>query len=482
MPSCIHITALTAKRCFKMNKKHSFFGSAIFYTLGVVLGLGAQFLLTTVIYGQLLGADQLGWTRLYFTWFSVFGAVVGLEAPSSINNARISYGQEQLNGYSSSLLGIGTISLVISGAVMLAMQSILVPAMSFPLPVLMAALAQGFFYFCTMLIAQKCRVSNQPLGFVVWSSAAPLLRLALCWAIVPRLSENQYLGDVFGSIIAYGATGVLAIIFLIKQGGLSFKRGYWRFCLIISAPMVFHTLSNQVLGQADTIMLEKMRGVREMGVYSFAYNIGSIANAIWLAFNNAWTVWYFDKTKEEAVQEVRELYKKYVWFVTLMTFAIILVAPDLVRLFAKDPAVAAGAGLTPVIMMGCFFMFLYTFPVNYETYRAKTIYIAIGTICAAALNIGLNFYFIPMWGGMGAAWTTLISYVMLFVFHYIISRFIIKGFQIKLGALLLPALPAAAIALLSFFAMDIVWLRWGIAAVSLVLSWFVFKRSRHIMM
>ncbi len=85
-----------------------------------------------------------------------------------------------------------------------------------------------------------------------------------------------------------------------------------------------------------------------------------------------------------------DLYKKYVGFVTLLSFAVILIAPDLVNFFAKNEALASGASLTPVIMMGCFFMFLYSFPVAYETYRAKTVYIAIGTVSAAAVNIVLN--------------------------------------------------------------------------------------------
>ncbi len=464
-----------------MSKKHSFFGSAIFYTLGVVLGLGAQFLLTSIVYGQFMPPDQYALFQIYNLWFQVFGIIVGLGASDSINNARIHFGNEKLHGYSSSLLGIGVVSLGGFALIMTAMQSVLVPLMSFSLPILLAALVQGFFSFCTLVIAQKCRVLGKPVQFVVWSSLAQVLRLVLCFAIVSQMTENQYLGHVYGSFIAYGGVGVLSIIFLIKEGGFVISREYWRYCLIITIPMVFHGISSLALGQADLLMMEKMRGATEAGIYSYVYGLGSIANAIWLAFNNAWTVWYFDKTKEGRDGEVRDLYKKYAALITLLTCAIILIAPDLVRLFAK-PEYLAGIGFIPVIMMGGFFMFLYTFAINYETYRAKTLYIAFGTIAAVAVNIVLNYFFIPLWGGMGAAWATLISYIMLFVFHYMISRFIIKGFQIRLGALLLPALPAAAVALLSFFAVDIFWLRWIVAAASLVASWFVFKRSRHIMM
>ncbi len=464
-----------------MGKKHSFFGNAIIFTFGTVLGLGAQFLLTSVVYGY-LDAEFLGKVGIYYVWFSVFGAIVGLEAASSINNARIHYGPDKLPGYTSSMLGLGLVTLGIFAAVLAVLQGILVPAMGFPLPVLFSALLQGFFMFCTMLIAQKCRVLNKPVQFVVWTSLAQLLRLGLCLVFVSRLQENKYLGDVFGSLLSYGIVGVLAVVFLLKEGRAVGNRKYWKYALVITGPIVFHTLSTLVLGQADRLMLDKMLGVEEAGVYTYAYGIGSIANAIWLAFNNAWTVWYFDKAKEEKTTEIRDLYQKYTGFITLFTFAMILLGPDLVHLFAKDPVVAAGAGLTPVIMLGGFFMFLYTFPINYETYRAKTVFIAIGTVCAAAINIVLNLYFIPRWGALGAALTTLISYVVLFLFHYIIARFIVKGFHIKFTALLLPACITAGVALFAYLAIDMAALRWVVAAASLVASFFVFKKSRHIMM
>ena len=465
-------------------KKFSFFGSAIFYTLGVVLAQGVQFILTQIIYGRVLESVDsavYGQITLYYQWFSVFAALVGLEAASSVNNARIKYGEERLKPYSSSLLGIGIVTLVAYIIIMSVFSGAFTSAMMFPLPVLMACAAQGFFMFCFTVIAQKCRVTGKPVQFVLWTSMAIILRLVFATAFISNMTEDIYLGDVYGSLLAYGIVGTAAFITLAKDGKTLVNREYWKYSILLTGPIVFHTLSNIVLGLGDKYMLTLMLGDSEMGKYSYVYTIGLLANAVWLAFNNAWTVWYYDRTRENDIKAIDNLFVKYSGFVTLLTFALLMASPDLVTLFGK-PEYHSHIALLPVIMLGCYFMFLYSFPVAYETYKNKTGYIAVGTVSAAALNIGLNFYFIPRWGSMGAAITTLISYAALFIFHYLIAKFIIKGFQIKFSRLIIPAAVTAGVAALTYALLDAAALRWVLAVFFVACSFVVYRKSRHIMM
>jgi O-antigen/teichoic acid export membrane protein len=72
------------------------------------------------------------------------------------------------------------------------------------------------------------------------------------------------------------------------------------------------------------------------------------------------------------------------------------------------------------------FFFYYTMYVNYAFYEKKTYLISIFTIIAGGINIGLNYLWIPQYGYSAAAWTTLVSYLILFLLHYLNVRFIIK--------------------------------------------------------
>ena len=73
-----------------------------------------------------------------------------------------------------------------------------------------------------------------------------------------------------------------------------------------------------------------------------------------------------------------------------------------------------------------YFIFLYSFPVNFEFYHKQTKNIAVGTMLAGVLNVVLNFYLIKWIGMTGAAVATFISYVLLFTFHVIIAKYVIK--------------------------------------------------------
>ena len=86
--------------------------------------------------------------------------------------------------------------------------------------------------------------------------------------------------------------------------------------------------------------------------------------------------------------------------------------------------------IMPVVMASCFFQFTNAFFVNIETYEKKTFYTSIGTLLAALINIGLNAWLLPKWGYVAAAYTTLIGFVFLFIYHYITTRRLI-GTKVK---------------------------------------------------
>ena len=74
------------------------------------------------------------------------------------------------------------------------------------------------------------------------------------------------------------------------------------------------------------------------------------------------------------------------------------------------------------IMLGYGYKFAYTNYVNVEQYEKKTGIVSVGTLIAAAFNVGTNLIFIPMFGFEAAAYTTLAGFMLLMLIHYFISR------------------------------------------------------------
>ncbi len=463
-----------------MSNNRSFFGSAFFYTIGVVLAQGTSFV-TTMVLARLMPTEQFAPLTVVYVWVTIFGTIAGLQAFGSMNNAKLDFGPEKLDSYTSSTYGMGLVSMAVLLGIFFLLQDVLASSMQLPFTVILLCLVQGFFSFTTQHIAAKYRVLNQPGKFVFWTAIALLLRLVLSIVLVLHLTQDKYLGDVYGSSIAYGIVGIAAAILIFARGKSFYNAKWWKYCITLTLPMVFSGLANYVLLQANRLMLQYMSTPLETALYGYAATIAVAITGVWLAFNNAWSVWYFDKTHAGAKEEIIQLYKKYCLFVTLLSVAFTLVCPDIVRILGGRQY-EAGIPMIPMIAAGCYFLFLYSFAVNYETYKQKTVHIAVCTVATAVLNILLNYFLIPLYGGMGSAIATLISYVLLFLLHFIMAKFIIKGFEISFIQLLIPALYIFAALGATYLLMDFWPARWAVGVLMLVLSFRTYRQSRHIMM
>ena len=99
---------------------------------------------------------------------------------------------------------------------------------------------------------------------------------------------------------------------------------------------------------------------------------------------------------------------------------LIFISPELVKILAPSSYHDAIYCVIPVVGAG-FFVFLYNIPASVEYFHEKTKYIAVGTMSAAVINILLNLYFIPAFGYVAAAYTTFATYIIYFLFHYILA-------------------------------------------------------------
>ena len=74
------------------------------------------------------------------------------------------------------------------------------------------------------------------------------------------------------------------------------------------------------------------------------------------------------------------------------------------------------------VAMGCVCQFLYTLFVNVEQYEKKTVGMAFASVAAAVLNFFLNAVFIPKFGYIAAAYTTLAGYLFLLAVHMLLVK------------------------------------------------------------
>lgn len=444
-----------------------FKNSAVLYVTGSFLVQGVT-LLTTPLFTRLMTPGDYGVLAVYTLWVAIFGTIIGLQVNGSIINAKLQYGEDKFNGYLSSVMTISVGSFLFFLLVSLLFKDFLSGILQIKSVLIPIMVVQCFFSFTISFMNSKFVALKKPFRFFILSSVSTLSNVGLSLLFVTLLESDKYLGRIYASTLVSVLIGMTCLLIIFIKGKKFVAFEYWKFCLPLTLPLIIHTLSNLILNQADRYMLTLLTDDTATGIYSFAYTLGSVISVIWLAINNAWVPWYFEKTKAGKTDEILSMHKLYNFVFIALTVGFILVSPEFVRLMGPS-AYRYGAYLTPMIAAGCFFMYLYSYAVNYEFYHRKTVYISIGTLFAALINILLNFLLIPRIGSMGAAVATLSSYILLFAFHYCIARFIIKNFPIPFRRLLFSGLIVLGVLGLFYLCFDLWVIRWLSALAVLVL-------------
>lgn len=89
-------------------------------------------------------------------------------------------------------------------------------------------------------------------------------------------------------------------------------------------------------------------------------------------------------------------------------------------------------------------------------------FIALGTSCTAIINIVLNYIFIPHCGAKGAALATMVSYMLLYLLHFAIVHFAIKGCPIYFWEDIVRIIPVFGVVGISYVFSSFAIVRWGI--------------------
>lgn len=221
------------------------------------------------------------------------------------------------------------------------------------------------------------------------------------------------------------------------------------FCVNFDTSLVFHSVGHLIFNQNDRIMIQKILGETQVGVYSVAYMLISVLVIIYGALNIAWIPFYFEYKRKNCLLEINQHSKRYINLFLVITLGFLCLSPEVFKLLAPSEY-WSGITLIPIFVLSTWFAFLYLFPVNHEFFYKKTKLIPVMTLTAAGTNIIFNLFLIPRYGILGAALGTLIAHIAVFVLHDIVARFVVQNYEYSFNIYILPTV-ITLIACVSFY-------------------------------
>lgn len=197
------------------------------------------------------------------------------------------------------------------------------------------------------------------------------------------------------------------------------------FLLIFTWPLVIHSLSYLILGQADRIMISKMVSNSAAGLYSVSYTIASVVIIVQSGVLQVLSPWIYHQMDKKSFDVIRKKILSILLLVSALYILFMLIAPDVI-IYMYPEYYWEGIWCIPPISMGVYFMFMYSLFVAIEECLDQTKYVALVSITCALINIILNIFGIKLFGYIACAYTTLFCYLLFAVGHYYFMSKILK--------------------------------------------------------
>jgi O-antigen/teichoic acid export membrane protein len=251
-----------------------------------------------------------------------------------------------------------------------------------------------------------------------------------------RIVVQVPLSIVFVAVFKWGAMGVLlANLFTavglqvsllptyVRKLNLLPDRKVMRPMLAFAVPAMFTGISFYWLKFSDRFFLMRYQGIKEVGLYTVANALAQPLYLVLTAFRMAWPQWHYAKL-DDPPEHRRIVARSSTYFLALNGLLLVLLGAflPLISHVLLNERYWGVAGVTFVLTLSIALYAIYTVFWVGANVAMKNTMIPVFVLIASAVNVGLNFVFVPAYGMWAAAWTTVAGYAILAVTIYFYSE------------------------------------------------------------
>ncbi len=397
--------------------KNKTIASGIWYTVSNFL-LKALSLISTPIFTRLMGKEEFGDFSVYVSVMNIASVFIGLNAVSTMLPAKYDY-RDDFDRYIRSITIMGGLSSV----VFLAVMSVWNRAADFfsgtGSRYLLVMSVYLFCSYCIEIFQTEERLAYKYKASVFLSLYIAFFTMILSVLLTVFMQDKLSARIIGSSLPAVLAGGVICRRIFKKERNISLS--CWKYALPICLPYIPHVLSLTLLNSMDKIMIQNICGPQYAALYSVSYTCGRIVTILTTSLNTAYVPWLADKLAEDKTEDIRKFSNYYFPGYCLTVTGMMLFAPEVLRILGGKSYMEGIYVIVPVAM-GCICQFVYIMYVNIEQIKKKTAGMAFASISAAVLNFILNAVFIPRYGYLAAAYTTLAGYLWLMSVHMLLVK------------------------------------------------------------
>lgn len=354
---------------------------------------------------------------------------IGWISPSVIRFYWACEKENRRDAFTATTLWVALATLAVAAVILTAILAVVAPRMD---PGIMRLLPIGLASMVTAstvtVLQQIQRAANRAKAYARIANTVTVVVTLVSVLLVWQFSSGSagiLLGTVSGNLL------VLPFLLrhIAKEGSLAprrvekeLAREYFGY----GFPIMLANVSSWALVLSDRYIIGALRDAAEVGIYSVTYGLGDkimqlFVQPLSLTMGPV-MIKTFEKQGQRLAERVQTQFTRYYLLVTMPLFAGIAAAgQEFMVMFAGEKYHSAYQVLSIVAAATLAYGLTQIAGVGVSLHK-KTKIIMTNTMLAAAFQIGANLLLVPTYGYRAAAWTTLVSYLLLLFVTWLRSR------------------------------------------------------------
>ncbi len=374
------------------------------------------------IYTRFMSPAEYGIVALVNAFGALLEPFIACKLSSAIPRYYFEYkGQELKNYFSTILFAVTIISAGLSGLVILAgssLTNLIFPSAEIPFFPFFIITLGTLMVREISLVAERLLMTQEKGGALLkrYMLGAPAAIVFGLWFV----AVNRW--GPAGALGATACTSVLMAAFTLwmvrDHLTLSWRTELFLPSLKYSVPLIPFALGGYLFMFSDRLILEKFVPLAAVGLYNIADKLAIVLKHIVHSVNNALLPNYMrmasDKGPAEAAARFRPIITNCTVLFCILFIVMSLYCEEVIYLITP-PSYHNAYRLIPILLCAYLLRGLYCFAIQPLLFAKKTRYLPLITLTAGIVNVLLNIIMIPIIGTYGAAWTTVLSFGLIFI-------------------------------------------------------------------
>jgi O-antigen/teichoic acid export membrane protein len=289
----------------------------------------------------------------------------------------------------------------------------------------LAAVVASASSFVIQLRLVQWQVSGNAVQYGVTQILQALASAALTLVLVVLLMRGAE-GRLEAQTAVLVGFAMLSYYLLAKDKllHLSWRPEYVREALGFGLPLIPHVAGMFLLTSVDRLVINAQLGLAEAGIYMVGVQLTMVMPIVFLAINNAYVPWLFERLKRSDPAEKRQIVRwTYVYFGVVLALSALafMVGPIAVRLVAGERYRAASQ-VIGWLALGQAFGGMYLMVTNYIFYSKRTGLLSLSTILSGLINLAFLYVLIPLFGLVGASIAFALAAAFRFALTWIVAQ------------------------------------------------------------